>query len=175
MLALVLGQSEHRRFRRQPRQCHHLRRIGRRHVGQPADDDSQASVLFRKAIVESGAGWEHGRSLKQAETAGAAFAAKLGAGPDAASLRAIAADKIIAGGDLNVAEGDAPILDGRLLRENPIDAFGHGRVASVPLLIGSNSLEFPGAFAGQLRARSVKLDAGPGGGAGESLWRRGSR
>ncbi len=109
----------------------------------------EAQGLFHKAIVESGAGREHGMTLSEAEADGAAFASKLGvSGTDPAALRAIPADAIVAAGDLNLFKGEAPILDGRLLTENAIDAFGRGRTSKIPYLIGSNSLELPAAFAG---------------------------
>jgi para-nitrobenzyl esterase len=108
----------------------------------------EAQGLFQKAIVESGAGREHGQTLADAEADGAAFATKLGVtGNDPAALRAIPADAIVAAGDLNLFKGEAPILDGRLLTENAMEAFGRGRVSRIPYLIGSNSLEIPGAYA----------------------------
>ena len=117
----------------------------------------EARGLFAKAIVESGAGREPGQSLQQAEADGAAFAAKLGAGPTAADLRAIPADKIVAAGDLEIFQGEAPILDGRMLTASPMQAFAAGRVAKVPFLIGSNSLELPVAFAAGLKDKVVRL------------------
>ncbi|HWD67246.1 MAG TPA: carboxylesterase family protein, partial [Caulobacteraceae bacterium] len=67
------------------------------------------------------------------------------------------ADKILAGGDLEIGKGEAPILDGLMLKESPMQAFAAGRVARVPFLIGSNSLELPVAFAGGLKDRVVRL------------------
>jgi len=116
--------------------------------------------LFAKAIVESGVGRERGQTLAEAEADGAAFAAKLGATDNAASLRAIPADKIVAAGDPDVLTGELPILDGVLLKENPAEAFAAGRVARVPYLIGTNSLEFPAAWVGPLRAKLVQLTPG---------------
>jgi para-nitrobenzyl esterase len=118
----------------------------------------QARGLFHKAIVESGAGSEKGQTLAQAEKDGAAYAARLGVtAPDAAKLRAIPADAIVAAGDLNLIQGEAPILDGVLLTENPAAAFAAGHVARVPYLIGSNSLEFPGAYASPIRDLLIRL------------------
>jgi para-nitrobenzyl esterase len=109
----------------------------------------EAQGLFQKAIVESGAGREHGQTLAEAEADGAAFGAKLGvSGNDPAALRAIPADAIVAAGDLNLFKGEAPILDGQLLTEDAVDAFGRGRTSKIPYLIGSNSMELPAAFAG---------------------------
>ncbi len=102
----------------------------------------EARGLFHRAIIQSGRGRERGQTLAEAESAGAAFAQRLGVlGNDPAALRAIPAAAIVAGGDLEVSRGEAPILDGRLLSQDPIEAFGADRVAKVPLLIGSNSME----------------------------------
>ncbi len=109
----------------------------------------EAQGLFQKAIVESGAGREHGMTLGEAEADGTAVAAKLGVNAnDPAALRAIPADAIVAAGDLNLFKGEAPILDGKLLSEDAMDAFGRGRTSRIPYLIGSNSMELPAAFAG---------------------------
>jgi para-nitrobenzyl esterase len=118
----------------------------------------QARGLFERAVVESGLGREQGQTLAEAEKDGAAFAAKLGAaGADAKALRAIPAQAILAAGDLDLINGEAPILDGVLLTENPAQAFAAGHVARVPYLIGSNSLEFPPPFADTIRARLIRL------------------
>jgi len=117
----------------------------------------EARGLFAKAIVESGVGRERGQTLAEAEADGAAFAAKLGVTSDTTSLRAIPADKIVAAGDPDVLKGELPILDGVLLKENPAEVFADGRVARVPYLVGSNSLEFPPAWVGPLRAKLVHL------------------
>jgi para-nitrobenzyl esterase len=117
----------------------------------------EAQGLFQKAIVESGAGRERNRTLTEAEADGAAFAAKLGVnGADPAALRAIPAEAIVAAGELSVFKGEAPILDGRLLSENVMEAFGRGRVSGIPYLIGSNSMELPAPFASAFKD-AVKL------------------
>jgi para-nitrobenzyl esterase len=118
----------------------------------------EAWGLFAKAIVESGVGWEKSQTLAEAEAAGGAFATKIGAGSDAASLRAIPADKIVAAGDPDVLKGELPILDGKLLTENPAEAFAAGRVARVPYLVGSNSLEFPNPGAAMIRPKIVHMN-----------------
>ncbi len=131
----------------------------------------QARGLFHKAIVESGAGRERGETLARAEQAGAAFAAKLGVtAPDPAKLRAIPADAIVAAGDLDLIKGEAPILDGVLLTENPSAAFAAGRVARVPYLIGSNSLEFPNSLRQPVSRPSDQAHAGRAGQGGRGLW-----
>ena len=121
----------------------------------------EARGLFVRAISESGVGRERGRTLAQAEVDGEAFAASLGVkGQDAAALRALPAAAIVAAGDPDVQRGDLPILDGRLLKENPDEAFHAGHVAKVPYLVGSNSLEFPPAFLGP-RLAAMTGDLGP--------------
>jgi para-nitrobenzyl esterase len=120
---------------------------------------ADARGLFQRAIVESGAGSEHSQTLKEAEADGAKGAAKLTgkAEPTAADLRAIPAEKIIAAGDPQITDGELPIIDGRLLTEGPLKAFAAGRVARVPYLIGTNSLEFPPAFSEGLTEKIVHL------------------
>ena len=107
----------------------------------------RAKGLFAKAISQSGAGGERSLTLAQAEAAGSAFANKLGvADQTAAALRAAPADAIVAAGDMNMLKGEAPILDGVMLKEDAMEAFRAGREARVPYLVGSNSLEIPKAF-----------------------------
>jgi para-nitrobenzyl esterase len=117
----------------------------------------EARGLFHKAIIQSGLGREPSQTLEEAEADGAAFAKKLGVtGNDPAALRAIPADAIVAGGELDVMKGEAPILDGRLVRDRVMDAFGRGHVARVPLMIGSNSLEIPPTLVNSAGARWVE-------------------
>ena len=112
-----------------------------------------AKGLFHKAIMESGAGREHGAALKDAarfginsaETTGATFAKAAGISDDrtaAAALRALPADVLMKGSPSSV-DGGGPIIDGKLLLEDPEQAFAKGRQAKTPFLIGTNSLEFP--------------------------------
>lgn len=115
----------------------------------------QAKGLFAKAISQSGAGGERSQSLAQAEVAGAAFATTLGVTDrSAAGLRALSADAIVAAGDMNMIKGEAPILDGVLLKEDALEAFRAGREARTPYLVGSNSLEIPKAFGNVFNAAS---------------------
>jgi para-nitrobenzyl esterase len=106
-----------------------------------------ARSLFRRAIAQSGLGRERGQSLAQAEADGRAFAAKLGVtDDDPVALRAIPAQAIVAAGDLDIFSGQAPILDGRMLKEDPSQAFAAGHVMRIPYLAGSNSLELPSFY-----------------------------
>jgi para-nitrobenzyl esterase len=100
-----------------------------------------ARGLFAKAIVESGAEWNLLPDLGKAEREGAAVAFKAGlAGPlaTAAQLRALPASALTGfGGD----EDSGPAVDGRLLPQPPLEALRAGKMAAVPLIIGTNGDE----------------------------------
>jgi para-nitrobenzyl esterase len=112
-----------------------------------------ARGLFHRAISQSGLGRERSPYLNRkgangmpsAEEQGSVFAASLGrTGADAAALRALPAETILAGGDPNPMWGGGPIIDGQLLRDDVADAFARGAQAPVPYLVGSNALELAG-------------------------------
>ena len=113
-----------------------------------------ARGLFHKAIAQSGIARTNlaqlGRAnggLPSAEEQGRAFASKLGvAGDDAAALRAIPADAIIAAGDPELLEGGGPMIDGAIVTGRIDAAFAKGEQVRVPYLLGSNALEFPPVF-----------------------------
>jgi para-nitrobenzyl esterase len=97
-----------------------------------------ARGLYRKAIVESGAGWFEPTTLAAKEKAGAALLAKIDvpATATAADLRAIPVDRLVP------LDGDyGPFTDGRLMTETPTQALADGHFDDVPLIIGSNSGE----------------------------------
>lgn len=107
-----------------------------------------ATGLFHRAISQSAIGRLRSQSLTQAEESGKATAATLGVvDDDLDALRAIPMDQIVSalGADSNsmLLTGRAPIIDGLLLTENPVDAFEAGREAGVPLLVGATDLELP--------------------------------
>ena len=103
-----------------------------------------ARGLFHKAISQSGAGREPGTPLLKAEQQGEAFIDTLNiVASSAAALRAIDAETILAAGDPDIAAGWGPIIDGKLLTQDVIEAFAAGAQARVPYLAGSNALEFP--------------------------------
>jgi para-nitrobenzyl esterase len=113
-----------------------------------------ADGLFHQAIVQSGGGRDpmarlaevsHG-GLPSAEAQGRAFMASIGYRAETpAALRAIPADAIIAAGDPDDPSiGGGPMIDGRILTCEPIEAFSRGLEAKVPYLIGCNSLEIAG-------------------------------
>ncbi|HEY2707825.1 MAG TPA: carboxylesterase family protein [Caulobacteraceae bacterium] len=98
-----------------------------------------AKGLFARAIVESGSGWADYSALPQAEAHGLALAKRAGAldTADAAALRALPASALLAAN----TDGVGVSIDGRLVTTSAAAAFAAGRVAKVPLLIGSNSGE----------------------------------
>jgi len=102
-----------------------------------------AKGLFVRAIAESSGGTAVGTPLRGAETAGAAWANKLGL-KDAtpAMLRAAPLDEII-----KPAGAVGAMVDGMLVTRSPGDTFRRGEQLPVGLLIGGNSHEaslFPG-------------------------------
>ncbi len=107
-----------------------------------------ARGLFQRAISESGLGAEHGQTLAEAEADGSSFATQLGVGSGGAeALRALPAQAIVDAGPISMAKGEAPIVDGQLLTEDPMAAFQAGHEAPIPYLVGSNGLEVPKAWA----------------------------
>ena len=97
-----------------------------------------AKGLYRKAIVESGAGWFEPATLADQEKVGVAALQKIGvpAAATAADLRALPVETLAA-----VNGNYAPFIDGRLMTETASQALARGHVADVPLIIGSNSGE----------------------------------
>lgn len=103
----------------------------------------RAQGLFQRAIVQSGGGWNRPltpeamqknirANLKQAGVASEA---------DAASLRALPAETLLAAQAINRDLGFGPFLDGKTVTEAPSKAFAEGRAARIPLIIGSNDWE----------------------------------
>lgn len=125
--------------------------------GESAGGDSTLTLLanparsrglLAKAIVESGGGWGRPVTLADAESDGAAIAAAAGAAAtaDAAALRALPVDKLLAA----PAARFGPIVDGRFFTSAPAYAFASGAALDVPLVIGANSDE--GSLIGEARA-----------------------
>lgn len=95
-----------------------------------------ARGLFDKAIVESGNGWFSPLSQAEMEEVGSWLASQAGLpGRDATAeqLRALSPDKLPWFG--------AYSIDGRLAQDNATTAFAAGRVAEVPLMIGSTDFD----------------------------------
>ena len=124
-----------------------------------------AKGLFHKAIVESGGGRDGvfptrylnkpgANGLPSAEAVGVDFAKANGiTGEDAAALaalRALPADKIVAG--LNMASMmtptyAGPMIDGTIIVESSETALKAGRFAKVPVIVGANSADIGFSFA----------------------------
>lgn len=105
-----------------------------------------ARGLFDKAIIESGRGrdgWPPTPTIAVGAAAGAAFAPGL----TADQLRALPAEKVT--GDLSIftisQPGYAgPMIDGRTILGQPLDAARAGLYAQVPVMVGANSADgFP--------------------------------
>ena len=99
-------------------------------------------TMIAGAIGESGGLFPptfHPDPLARATAAGAAFAAKAGA-QSLATLRALPAGQLLDEQGRQSFDADF-IIDGLFLTETPIASYRAGRVAQVPLLVGSNSQE----------------------------------
>ena len=107
--------------------------------------------LFHKAIIESGAGRNALRHLREnrpqagvsAEAMGVEFAKSAGlTNATAGALRAISAD-VVRGPVGTTPPGFAnAMIDGRLVLEDFADTYKKGTQHQVPLIIGANSAEF---------------------------------
>ncbi len=95
-----------------------------------------AKVLFAKAISESGGLFEPVTKIADARKGALDFATKLKA-VSVADLRAASVAQVLAADD----DDDGPVLDGKVLLEDPRDAFAAGRMAHIPFLAGTNSAE----------------------------------
>src|ERR1700761_6493107 len=101
-----------------------------------------AGGLFQHAIVESGTYALTQASLASAESAGAAFAAKVGCTSNtAACLRSVPVSTILANEDVG-AGGYEPNLDGNLLPQSIGTALSSGQFNHVPVIIGTNHDEW---------------------------------
>ena len=103
-----------------------------------------ARGLFQRAIVESGSYNLTQTSRADAETAGAAFAAKVGCTQStpaqvAACLRAAPVSTILADQD---SAGYTPDLDGKVLTQSIGTALASGQFNRVPVIMGTNRDEW---------------------------------
>ena len=132
----------------------------------------QAQGLFHRAIVQSGGGRDHWPALREAggarsaESVGVAFAtAQNLRDATTADLRAIPADKVKGRLDLLTPEKDTysgPLVDGRFVVTQVMDAFARGAQSNVPMIIGATDMELgvvPALFRGMLADRTLE-DAG---------------
>ena len=112
-----------------------------------------ARGLFDRAIMQSGNCVDgFSPTLAEQEKSGAAFAAKIVKNKNGSAieqLRAIPADELVRIADKTGGMDWNPIVDGRVLAEQPYEAFRRGRQAKVPVIVGSN-LDEVSIFASQL-------------------------
>jgi para-nitrobenzyl esterase len=139
----------------------------------------QARGQFQRAIVSSGGGrdvWPAltaGRGQKpSAESVAMTFATRAGVnGNDVKALRDLPAATVLGDLDLINSEADTfsgPLIDGSLVSEDTSAGFAHGKQATVPLLIGTNSDELGFAPPMMLKVMTDKA-AEPFGGSIETL------
>jgi para-nitrobenzyl esterase len=113
---------------------------------------------FDKAIIESGVFRAPPTTLEQAEAQGEEAARSWGLDhPDEAALRAVPAIKVLGSGP-PLAIRTGPMIDGHVVPEDVIAAFEAGKIAHVPLIIGSNNYE-AGFFAGMARGLKERYAA----------------
>jgi para-nitrobenzyl esterase len=107
------------------------------HMASPLSRD-----LFAGAIGESGSivGSQAPKSLSEVEEQSVKFASAAGASTVAA-LRMMPAQQIFEAESKPGAVRFGPTIDGYFLREPPVNTFGAGKQAHVPLLAGWNSAE----------------------------------
>ncbi|HZT75566.1 MAG TPA: carboxylesterase family protein [Vicinamibacterales bacterium] len=96
-----------------------------------------AKGLFRAAIGESGGQFARVAKLADAEKAGAAFAASLGAG-SLAALREVPAEKLIAAQAFRTGVN----VDGYVLPQDVRSIFASKQQSNVPVIVGSNGNEW---------------------------------
>jgi para-nitrobenzyl esterase len=99
-----------------------------------------ATGLFQRAILESADIDGVFPTLADAERGGGVLATALGlpgASATAAALRGLPVATLAAAAD----SSPGPVIDGRLLRETPVLAFGAGRALAIPMVIGTNGNE----------------------------------
>lgn len=129
----------------------------------------QAQGLFHRAIVQSGGGRDHWPTLRETgdtrsgESVGVAFAtAQNLRNATVAELRAIPTDKVKGRLDLLTPEKDTyagPIIDGRFVTTQVMDAFRRGAQSNIPMIIGATDLELgtiPSMFRGMLVDRTLE-------------------
>jgi para-nitrobenzyl esterase len=98
----------------------------------------QATGLFHKAIVESGAYSLNQSSLATAQAQGIAFATAVGCA-DAACLRALSVAAILQAGPKSTVFAN---LDGFVLTQSMLSALTSGQFNQVPTIVGSNHDEW---------------------------------
>jgi para-nitrobenzyl esterase len=103
-----------------------------------------AAGLFRGAIMESGVCEYVLSRLRPHTDRGARLATDLGITPGPgriAALRAVSAERIVDATNADTAWSGDIIVDGWVMPDQPVRLFDAGRVARVPVLLGSNADE----------------------------------
>lgn len=104
-----------------------------------------ARGLFQRAIMQSGVCVDGtSPTLKEQETSGAEFAAKVvgdASGAAIAKMRGIPANELVRVADKVGGMDWNPIVDGRVLAVQPAEVFRRGEQAKVPVIVGSNADE----------------------------------
>jgi para-nitrobenzyl esterase len=106
--------------------------------------------LFQRALSESGPLQKTTASLAEAEQAGATAVGKLGT-RDLASLRSVPANDLLK----TVTGVSGFTTDGWVFPVAPFDAWKAGREHAVPVIIGSNAVEFPFGGTSEELAKSI--------------------
>jgi para-nitrobenzyl esterase len=116
-----------------------------------------ARGLFHRAIAESGSVLRDLPSLADHEQAGSGLAASLKAPAVGAlaHLRRLPVDVL-----LKAARGATPNLDGWLLPRQPAEVFAEGAASPVPLIVGSNAIEFQGSASPDELRREIERQLG---------------
>jgi para-nitrobenzyl esterase len=119
-----------------------------------------ARGMFRGAIVESGAtlGPQPATTLVAARASGEKFAGQA----TLAQLRALSANELLQRWGTVIA---GPIVDGKVLTEDPAAAFAAGREQKVPLIIGNNAREGFGRITQDQLEQIIRRFYGPEAGA----------
>lgn len=130
---------------------------------------AEARGLFRGAVVQSGGGRDHLPPLtapagqRSGESVGEAFAASVNLrNATAADLRALPVERVRGRLDLLNPERNTftgPIIDGRLVTTQTLDAFTRGAQAPVPLIIGATDFELgsiPSFLRGMVADRTLE-------------------
>jgi para-nitrobenzyl esterase len=130
---------------------------------------AEARGLFRGAVVQSGGGRDHLPPLtapagqRSGESIGQAFAASVNLrNATAADLRALPVERVRGRLDLLNPERNTftgPIIDGRLVTTQTLDAFMRGEQAPVPLIIGATDFELgsiPSFLRGMVADRTLE-------------------
>ncbi len=127
-----------------------------------------ARGLFHRAISQSGVARRrppylnhpNAEGTPSAEEAGQNFARQLGVdGNDVAALRAIPAQQIVDAADVHLPDGSGPMIDGRIVPDQPAAMFSRGEQARVPFMLGSNAWEFQPGHDAEDPSTHLKLSA----------------